>query len=95
MGQAQDSDRRPDDSEANVSSSANQASMVVFHGSREGALLEVTLRGGGIADVNAWRTTRLWTPKRSANARMPRSSRSWALRISSNSSTRDLVICPP
>ena len=70
--------------------------MVAFQGPSEGAVRGVAFRGGGTADSSAWRTIRRCTPNVRDSSRIDGLSRpALALRISSNSSTFDLVAMGP
>ncbi len=66
-----------------VKSSMSIASISGFAGSSFGATRTGTFRGAGTAEANAARTVRRWTPCRSDNARIDRSSRRASRRIAS------------
>ena len=70
--------------------------MVAFQGPSVGDGRVTDFRGGGTADSSAWRTIRRCTPNRRDSSRMDGlSAAALALRISSNSSTFDLVRMGP
>ena len=70
--------------------------MIGFQGPSDGEGRATDFLGGGTADVSAWRTIRRCTPNRRDSSRMDGPSASaLALRISSNSSTFDLVRMGP